>query len=170
MNGTAKYSDYTAEAAAKTMLATPSVSVKVSSGLYNTVNWNKISGAAGYVVYRKTSSGKWTKLANIKKAATTSYKDKKIKSATVYEYTVRAYCTVDKKTVASSYKSSGKYKSAPSRQTVSSVSNTKKGLKLKWKAQKKCDGYYIYKKTGSGKYSWQLLLRRGKLLPGQTRR
>lgn len=54
--------------------------------------------------------------------------------------------------MASSYKSSGKYKSAPSRQTVSSVSNTKKGLKLKWKAQKKCDGYYIYKKTGSGKY------------------
>ena len=79
VNGTAKYSDYTAEAAAKTMLATPSVSVKVSSGLYNTVNWNKISGAAGYVVYRKTSSGKWTKLANIKKAATTSYKDKKDK-------------------------------------------------------------------------------------------
>ena len=80
VNGTAKYSDYTAEAAAKTMLATPSVSVKVSSGLYNTVNWNKISGAAGYVVYRKTSSGKWTKLANIKKAATTSYKDKNDKS------------------------------------------------------------------------------------------
>ena len=162
VNGTAKYSDYTAEAAAKTMLATPSVSVKVSSGLYNTVNWNKISGAAGYVVYRKTSSGKWTKLANIKKAATTSYKDKKIKSTTVYEYTVRAYCTVDKKTVASSYKSSGKYKSAPSRQTVSSVSNTKKGLKLKWKAQKKCDGYYIYKKTGSGKYKLAATIKKGK--------
>ena len=30
-------------------------------------------------------------LQNIKKAATTSYKDKKIKSTTVYEYTVRAY-------------------------------------------------------------------------------
>ncbi len=162
VNGTAKYSDYTAEAAAKTVLATPSVSVKVSSGLYNTVNWNKISGAAGYVVYRKTYSGKWTKLANIKKVATTSYKDKKIKSATVYEYTVRAYCTVDKKTVASSYRSSGTYKSAPSRQTVSSVSNTKKGLKLKWKAQKKCDGYYIYKKTGSGKYKLAATIKKGK--------
>ena len=162
VNGTAKYSDYTAETAAKTVLATPSVSVKVSSGLYNTVNWNEISGAAGYVVYRKTASGKWTKLANIKKAATTSYKDTKIKSATIYEYTVRAYCTVNKKTVASSYKSSGKYKSAPSRQTVSSVSNTKKGLKLKWKAQKKCDGYYIYKKTGSGKYKLAATIKKGK--------
>ena len=162
VNGTAKYSDYTAETAAKTVLATPSVSVKVSSGLYNTVNWNEISGAAGYVVYRKTASGKWTKLANIKKASTTSYKDTKIKSATIYEYTVRAYCTVNKKTVASSYKSSGKYKSAPSRQTVSSISNMKKGLKLKWKAQKKCDGYYIYKKTGSGKYKLAATIKKGK--------
>ena len=69
---------------------------------------------------------------------------------------------MNKKTVASSYKSSGKYKSAPSRQTVSSVSNTKKGLKLKWKAQKKCDGYYIYKKTGSGKYKLAATIKKGK--------
>ena len=56
----------------------------------------------------------------------------------------------------------GKYKSAPSRQTVSSVSNTKKGLKLKWKAQKKCDGYYIYKKTGNGKYKLAATIKKGK--------
>ena len=64
--------------------------------------------------------------------------------------------------MASSYKSSGTYKSAPSRQNVSSVSNTKKGLKLKWKAQKKCDGYYIYKKTGSGKYKLAATIKKGK--------
>lgn len=161
VNGTAKYSDFTVERAVKSALSTPSVSVKVSSGGYNTVSWNKISGAESYVVYRKTSSGKWTKISTIKKAATTSYKDKKIKAATVYEYTVRACCTVNKKTVASSYKSSGKYKSAPSTQTISSVSNVKKGLKIKWKAQKKCDGYYIYRKTGSGKYTLTATIKKG---------
>ena len=160
VNGTAKYSDFTVERAVKSALSTPSVSVKVSSGGYNTVSWNKISGAESYVVYRKTSSGKWTKISTIKKAATTSYKDKKIKAATVYEYTVRACCTVNK-TVASSYKSSGKYKSAPSTQTISSVSNVKKGLKIKWKAQKKCDGYYIYRKTGSGKYTLTATIKKG---------
>ncbi len=161
VNGTAKYSGFTVERAVKSALSTPSVSVKVSSGGYNTVSWNKISGAESYVVYRKTSSGKWTKISTIKKAATTSYKDKKIKAATVYEYTVRACCTVNKKTVASSYKSSGKYKSAPSTQTISSVSNVKKGLKIKWKAQKKCDGYYIYRKTGSGKYTLTATIKKG---------
>jgi C1A family cysteine protease/fibronectin type 3 domain-containing protein len=161
VNGTAKYSGFTVERAVKPALSTPSVSVKVSSGGYNTVSWNKISGAESYVVYRKTSSGKWTKISTIKKAATTSYKDKKIKAATVYEYTVRACCTVNKKTVASSYKSSGKYKSAPSTQTISSVSNVKKGLKIKWKAQKKCDGYYIYRKTGSGKYTLTATIKKG---------
>lgn len=161
VNGTAKYSGFTVERAVKPALSTPPVSVKVSSGGYNTVSWNKISGAESYVVYRKTSSGKWTKISTIKKAATTSYKDKKIKAATVYEYTVRACCTVNKKTVASSYKSSGKYKSAPSTQTISSVSNVKKGLKIKWKAQKKCDGYYIYRKTGSGKYTLTATIKKG---------
>jgi len=77
VNGTAKYSDFTGEKAVKTTLSTPSVSVKVSSGMYNTVSWSKVSGAAGYAVYRKKSSGKWTKLATVKKASTTSYKDKK---------------------------------------------------------------------------------------------
>lgn len=161
VNGTAKYSDFTGGKAVKPALSTPAVSVKVSSGGYNTVSWNKISGAEGYVVYRKTSSGKWTKISTIKKAATTSYKDKKTKATTVYEYTVRAYCTVNKKTVASSYKSSGKYKSAPSTQSVSSVSNVKNGLKVKWKAQKKCDGYYIYRKTGSGKYTLTATIKKG---------
>ena len=162
VNGSAKYSDYTDAVSAKTALATPTVSVKVSASLYNTVSWNKISGAAGYVVYRKTASGKWTKLTTIKKASTTSYKDKKISATTVYEYTVRAYCTVNKKTVASSYKSSGKYKSAPCKQTITSVYNVKKGLKLKWKAQKNCDGYYIYRKTGSGKYKLATTIKKGK--------
>ena len=162
VNGTPKYSDYTDTVTVKTALSTPSVSVKVSSSGYNTVTWNKISGAAGYVVYRKTASGKWTRLATIKKPAATSYKDKKISTSTVYEYTVRAYCTVNGKTVASSYKSGGKYKSAPGRQTITSVCNVKKGLKVKWKAQKKCDGYYIYRKTGSGKYKLAATIKKGK--------
>ena len=162
VNGTVKYSAYTAGTSVKTSLATPSVSVKVSSSLYNTVSWKRVTGAAGYIVYRKTASGKWTKLATIKKAATVSYKDKKITANTIYEYTVRAYCKVNNKTVTSSYKSSGKYKAAPSIQTITSLSNVKKGLKLKWKAQSGCDGYYIYRKLGNGKYTLAATIKKGK--------
>ena len=90
-----------------------------------------------------------------------TYKDAQISSNTVYEYMVRAYRTVNKKVIKSSYKSSGKYKSAPARQAVSSVTNVKTGLKLRWKAQKKCDGYYIYRKTGSGSYKRVKTLKKG---------
>ena len=161
VSGTARCSGFSGEKKAKTTLSVPVVTVKVSPDLYNTVNWKKISGASGYMVYRKTASGKWTKLTTIKKSSTITYKDKKISANTIYEYMVRAYRNVNGKKVTSSYKSSGKYKSAPARQTITSVSNEKKGLCLKWKAQKKCDGYYIYRKTGTGKYKRVATIKKG---------
>ena len=161
VSGTARCSGFSGEKKAKTTLSVPVVTVKVSPDLYNTVNWKKISGASGYMVYRKTASGKWTKLTTIKKSSTITYKDKKISANTIYEYTVRAYRNVNGKKATSSYKSSGKYKSAPARQTITSVSNEKKGLCLKWKAQKKCDGYYIYRKIGNGKYKRVATIKKG---------
>ena len=146
----------------KTALSRPSVSVKVSSDLSNTVSWKKIAGASGYLVYRKTASGKWTRIATITKSSTITYQDKKISANTVYEYTVRAYRNVNGKRVTSSYRSSGKYKSAPARQTITSISNAKKGLLLKWKAQKKCDGYYIYRKVGNGSYKLAATIKKGR--------
>ena len=161
VSGTARCSGFSGEKKAKTTLSVPVVTVKVSPDLYNTVNWKKISGASGYMVYRKTASGKWTKLTTIKKSSTITYKDKKISANTIYEYTVRAYRNVNGKKATSSYKSSGKYKSAPARQIITSVSNEKKGLCLKWKAQKKCDGYYIYRKIGNGKYKRVATIKKG---------
>ena len=76
---------------------------------------------------------------------------------------MRAYRNVNGKKATSSYKSSGKYKSAPARQTITSVSNEKKGLCLKWKAQKKCDGYYIYRKIGNGKYKRVATIKKGSI-------
>ena len=152
VNGTKKYSSYTAESVCKTALSVPKVSVSVNAGLYNTITWTKISGASGYKIYRKTKSGGWKNIASVKGSSTTSYKDKKISALTVYEYTVRAYRTVNKKKVLSSYKSSGQYRSAPVRQTISSLKNGTKGLVLKWKAQKNCNGYYIYRKVGKSSY------------------
>lgn len=162
VSGTAKYSAYSSAVSVKTALSRPSVSVKVSSDLSNTVSWKKIAGASGYLVYRKTASGKWTRIATITKSSTITYQDKKISANTVYEYTVRAYRNVNGKRVTSSYRSSGKYKSAPARQTITSISNAKKGLLLKWKAQKKCDGYYIYRKVGNGSYKLAATIKKGR--------
>lgn len=133
------------------VLAKPVFQVKVSNSGYNTVTWKKVSGATGYRIYRKTPSGKWKMLASVG-ASVTSYKDKNVTPCASFQYTVRGI----RKTSSCSYM--GKYnageviKAAPDRQKVSSVSRSSSGIRIKWKTQRGCDGYKIYRKTKSG--SW----------------
>ena len=73
------------------------VSVKSSkSGV--TFKWNEVTGASGYLVYRKTGSGDWEEIAKVTGTSTNSYVDKTAKKGKTYYYSVRAY--------------SGSYKSA----------------------------------------------------------
>ncbi len=72
-----------------------------------TFKWKEVTGASGYLVYRKTGSGKWEEIAKVSGKTTVSYVDKTAKKGKTYYYSVRAY--------------SGSYKSAY---------NTK-GLKIK---------------------------------------
>ena len=62
---------------------------KVSGGI--DVRWTKVTGATGYIVYRKSGSGSWERIANIKNGSTVNYTDKTAKAGTTYTYTVRAY-------------------------------------------------------------------------------
>lgn len=64
----------------------------VSSGKSGvTIKWNKVTGAKGYYVYRKTGSGDWQKIATVKSGSTVSYLNKSAKKGKTYSYTVRAY-------------------------------------------------------------------------------
>jgi hypothetical protein len=63
------------------------------------LSWKKVSGATGYYVYRSTSkSGKYTKIATIKKGSTVTYTNKNLKSKQTYYYKVIAYKTANGKT------------------------------------------------------------------------
>jgi hypothetical protein len=63
------------------------------------LSWKKVSGASGYYVYRSTSkSGKYTKIATIKKGSTVTYTNKNLKSKQTYYYKVIAYKTANGKT------------------------------------------------------------------------
>lgn len=55
------------------------------------IKWSKISGADGYIVYRKTEKGNWTKITTIKQPTTTTFTDTSAKKGKVYYYTVKAY-------------------------------------------------------------------------------
>ena len=109
-----------------------------------TVKWSRITGAAGYIVYRKTGSGAWGRIADIKSGSTTSYVDKSAKSNTTYTYTVRAY--------NSKYMSEWNSTKTIKRiidPTLTSAANTTSGIQIKWNKVAGATGYIVYRKTGS---------------------
>ena len=130
----------------------PVFTVKAYNTGYNLVSWGKVSYADGYYVYRKPASGgSWTKLATVKGSAL-QYKDTNVTSNTSYRYTVRAYYQANGKNYLSKYTTGPTVKAAPALQKISSVKSEKNGIRVRWSSQKKCDGYYVYRKKKGGSY------------------
>lgn len=110
------------------------------------LNWNSVSGASSYYVYRKAGNATaWKKIATVSK---NTYIDTKVSSGTTYKYTVRAYGS---KTLSGFYGNGWKtiYLSAP--ELVSAKSYTS-GITVKWKPVKKATGYFIFRKEGNGEW------------------
>ncbi len=128
-------------------LSAPTTKAANKNGYIN-VSWNKISGATGYVIYKKTGSGSYKKLTTIKSGSTVSYKDKSVKSGTTYSYYVKAY----NGSTYSGYKASSAimYLTAVK---ISSATSGKSGITVKWGKISASKGYTVYRKTGSGSYS-----------------
>ncbi len=143
----AGYGEYAKSGVTKLFLATPKVTVSNAlSGV--TVKWNKITGAKGYYVYRKLSgSDSWTKIATVKSGTTVSFTDKKASAGKKYYYTVKAYNGDYVSTTKAS--SIIEFLKAP---TLKSVTSGKSGVTVKWAKSTGADGYYVYRKEGSGSY------------------
>ena len=56
-----------------------------------TLKWSKVTGASGYVIYRKTGSGSYKKLKTEKGVSNLSYRDSSAKKGKTYTYKVKAY-------------------------------------------------------------------------------
>ena len=106
--------------------------------------WNKVTGCSGYMIYRKTGSGKWTKLATVKGSSTLSYTDRTAKSGNTYTYTVKAY----KDSQQGSYNTIGLKITRLTAPTLSSLTNTKSGrTNVKWKKVTAASGYQVQYST-----------------------
>ena len=130
--------------------------VKVSSNSYNSnkLSWNKVTGSSGYEVLRATSkTGTYKSVKTITSGSTVSYTDKSLATGTTYYYKVRAYRTVDKKKVYSSYSSIASAKPVLKTPSVKLTSGSKKAT-IKWEKISGASGYEVYRATSkSGKYS-----------------
>ena len=90
-------------------LACPKISSASSRRDGILINWNKITGASGYYVYRKTSSGDWKKIATVKGNTKIKYLDETPRKGVTYQYRVKAYSGKYTSTYANTYKIKCKY-------------------------------------------------------------
>ena len=137
-----------------TTLSKPTI--KTSSNSYNSnkITWSKLNNADGYEIYRSTSkSGTYKSIKSITNGSTVSYTDKSLTTGSTYYYKVRAYRTVDKKKVYSSYSSIASAKPVLKTPSVKLTSGSKKAT-IKWEKISGASGYEVYRATSkSGKYS-----------------
>lgn len=130
--------------------------IKTSSNSYNSnkITWSKLSNADGYEIYRATSkTGTYKSVKSITNGSTVSYTDKSLTTGSTYYYKVRAYRTVDKKKVYSSYSSIASAKPVLKTPSVKLTSGSKKAT-IKWGKISGASGYEVYRATSkSGKYS-----------------
>ena len=125
-------------------IKTPSVSVEATvTGVK--ISWSKVSGAAGYKVYRKVKGGSWVTLKNVS-ASTTSYTDTSAPSGKYLYYTVRGV----NGSSASAYDSRGiNYLKTPE----VSLKAASSGVKVSWDKVSGATSYYVYRKAGNAT-SW----------------
>ena len=71
------------------------ISVRSASAL--DVSWQKVSGASGYELYRKSGSGSFQKVAAVAGINQCTCTDGKLKADTLYTYQVKAYRSVSGK-------------------------------------------------------------------------
>ena len=117
-----------------------------------TLSWSKSTGAAGYELYQYNSSKKKWQL--VTRTSSNSYKVKKLKTGTTYQFKVRAYKSVSGKKYYSPYSSALKWSTKPVASKITSISSKSKKATMKWKKVSGVNGYEIYMSTSkNGKYS-----------------
>ena len=122
-----------------------------------TVSWNKVSTATGYRVYRKEAGGSWKGLGNVTSNATTTYTDQNVTAGKSYVYTVRAYKEYEGKSHQGDYDKTGKTATVTSLQgtvkLLGATAESGRKITVTWEKAEDCDGYILYRKSGSGNWS-----------------
>lgn len=124
-------------------LAQPVVTIENANGAIKG-NWNQVTGATNYAVYRSEFvDGAWTKWKKLGTAGATakSFTDKTVKSGVNYKYTVKAINGGSKSSVGAS--NNVVYLTRPEPTAVNSIY----GVKINWNAVSGAESYIVYRKT-----------------------
>lgn len=144
---------------AKAKPATPTlISAKANGGKKVTIKWKEVANAYGYYIYRKEANNEdaqWKRIKTVKLGDTTSYVDTKATIGTTYVYSVKAYTKVNGKKISGDMDQKGKKVTPLPGKTAIKLTITSNGTAVEVKIANVlgADGYYIYRKQNSGKYS-----------------
>ena len=119
-------------------IAEPVISSIENTATGAKLSWSRPGGAAKCRIYVKDSDG-WTRLTE---TADTSYVHDKLKAGQRYTYTIR--CVDDKGDFLTDYNHDGWENTFIEPPVISSLSNTDKGVMIKWNACKGAENYRIY--------------------------
>lgn len=84
-------SSYSSTGVSRYYLAYPTLKTPNSTKKGVKLEWSKVTGAEGYMVYRKTGSGSYSRIATVKGSSKVTYTDKSAKKGKTYTYKVKAY-------------------------------------------------------------------------------
>ncbi|MBR2742591.1 MAG: leucine-rich repeat protein [Clostridia bacterium] len=118
-----------------------------------TLAWDESDYADGYRVYRKTGTGKWTTI--LSSTTATTFTDSTVTPGKTYSYTVRSFIG---SSFSADYTNTAKSITVPSAVepkpvNITSIKCENGAVVLAWAAQDGVDGYRLYKKVGSGKWT-----------------
>ncbi len=137
--------------AGRTKLSKPSgVKIKSTSSSTQTLTWNEVKSAEGYIICRADKKdGKYKEIKTIKGGGTTKYTVKSLKANKGYYYTITAYASTSKYNSESVVVAGTTLLSAPSAVSSAVVGDK---IRILWKPSDGANGYYVYRSVDGGKF------------------
>lgn len=140
----------------KTAPAAPKLSSKHFN--YNTIklNWNAVSGASGYKIYRSnTRTGTFTLNKTIDGGKITTYSSTGLTTGKTYYYKIKAFKAITGRRYESGFSNLACRTPKPSRPLVSS-SSSGRTITIKWSKVAGADGYSVYRSSSrNGPFQFQ---------------
>ena len=144
------------EAIGVTYVSTPDITSRTNIAAGIELGWDKIAGATGYAIYRKSYSGTdaWTRIGTIEGNETFTWIDTNVKNnnGTVYKYTIRALAGSNMKTL-SGCRNAGRTMARLSSQVLKSAEKVNStSVKCTWTTSCQVTGYEVRFMVGDTVY------------------